>query len=169
MRYKGVILGENVNIDPTSFSSINNVIIEDNVKIAKLCSIYGSERNPLQIGKNAYVGMHSILNGYSAQLKIGSYVSIAQKVNIMTDSGPNASEVLQKIFPIEAGEVCIGDHSWIGASVVIMPGVTIGKYCVVAANSFVNTSFPDYSVIGGTPARLIRQLSENEIEKMNQL
>ena len=169
MIYKGIILGENVNIDPTSFSSINNVIIEDNVKIAKLCSIYGSEKNPLQIGKNSYVGMHSILNGYSASLKIGSNVSIAQKVNIMTDSGPNASEALQKIFPIEAGEVSFGAHSWIGASSVIMPGVTIGKYCVVAANSFVNTSFPDYSIIGGTPAKLIRQLSENEIKKMNQL
>jgi acetyltransferase-like isoleucine patch superfamily enzyme len=58
------------------------------------------------------------------------------------------------------GSVVIGDHSWIGANSVIMPGVKIGRFCVVAANSFVNKSFDDYSVIGGNPARLIRKIKE---------
>lgn len=162
MKISNISLGENVVIDPTT--SINNVKIADNVKIAKLCSIYGSEKNQLEIGQSSYVGMFSILNGFSRKLTIGKHVSIAQNVNIMTDSGPNASEEMQKIFPLISGEVQIGDHSWIGANVVIMPGVQLGKFCVVAANSFVNKSFPDYSMIGGNPAKLIKTLlSSDEI------
>ncbi|MHA7824603.1 acyltransferase [Chryseobacterium arthrosphaerae] len=162
MKISNISIGENVVIDPTT--SINNVKIADHVKIAKLCSIYGSENNQLEIGESSYVGMFSILNGFSRKLTIGKHVSIAQNVNIMTDSGPNASEEMQKIFPLISGEVQIGDHSWIGANVVIMPGVTLGKFCVVAANSFVNKSFPDYSMIGGTPAKLIKTLlSPDEI------
>ncbi|SIQ71061.1 MULTISPECIES: acyltransferase [unclassified Chryseobacterium] len=162
MKISNISLGENVVIDPTT--SINNVKIADNVKIAKLCSIYGSEKNQLEIGQSSYVGMFSILNGFSRKLTIGKHVSIAQNVNIMTDSGPNASEEMQKIFPLISGEVQIGDHSWIGANAIIMPGVHLGKFCVVAANSFVNKSFPDYSMIGGNPAKLIKTLlSPDEI------
>ncbi|KQT22957.1 transferase [Chryseobacterium sp. Leaf405] len=156
MKISNISLGENVIIDPSS--SINNVKIADNVKIAKLCSIYGSENNQLEIGESSYVGMFSILNGFKKKLTIGKHVSIAQNVNIMTDSGPNASEEMQKIFPLIEGEISIGDHSWLGANVVIMPGVQLGKFCVVAANSFVNKSFPDYSMIGGNPAKLIKTL-----------
>lgn len=162
MKISNISIGENVVIDPTT--SINNVKIADNVKIAKLCSIYGSEKNQLEIGESSYVGMFTILNGFSRKLTIGKNVSIAQNVNIMTDSGPNASEEMQKIFPLISGEVQIGDHSWIGANVVIMPGVQLGKFCVVAANSFVNKSFPDYSMIGGNPAKFIKTLlSSDEI------
>lgn len=161
MIYANILLGNNVEIDTTT--SVNNVILKDNVKIAKYCSVFGSKECPLIIGEGTYVGMHTILNGYAAPLIIGSHVSFAQNVNVMVDSGPNASEVLQRVFPIERKEVRIGDHSWIGASAVIMPGVHLGKFCVVGANSFVTESFPDYSIIGGSPARLIRMLSANEL------
>jgi acetyltransferase-like isoleucine patch superfamily enzyme len=162
---QNITLGKNVDIDPST--SINNIRIGNNVKIAKNCSIFGGPNNLLEIGANSYIGMNAILNGFKERLTIGSHVSIAQNVNIMVDSGPNASEQLQKIFPIIEAEVEIGDHSWIGAGVCIMPGVTLGRFCVVAANSFVNKSFSDYTVIGGTPARVIRILSENEIRKFN--
>ena len=98
---------------------------------------------------------------------IGSYVSIAQNVNIMADSGPNASQILQRFFPVKCGPVIIGDHVWIGASAIIMPNVRIGNFCIVGAGSFVNQSFPDYSIIGGTPAKVIRKLSDEEIYKIS--
>lgn len=143
-------------VDPTS--SINNITLHENVKIAKRCSLFGSENNILEVGSNSYIGMNTIINGFRAKVKIGSNVSIAQSVNIMSDSGPNASEEMQKFFPLVIGSVVIGDHCWIGANSVIMPGVHLGKFCVVAANSFVNTSFDDFSVVGGNPARLIRKI-----------
>src|SRR5665648_547288 len=156
MIISNIQLGKNINVDNSS--SINNIKIGNNVKIAKRCSLYGSINNILEIGKNTYIGMNTIINGYAAKVKIGEHVSIAQSVNIMSDSGPNASKKMQKIFPLIKGEVNIDDNSWIGANSVIMPNVHLGKYCVVAANSFVNKSFDSYSVIGGNPARLLRKL-----------
>lgn len=162
MIFANIILGCNVDIDPSS--TVNNAEIHDGVKIAKRCSIFGAPSNLIVIDTNTYIGMNSILNGYSAKLTIGHNVSIAQNVNIMCDSGPNASRVMQRIFPIIKGPVAIGNHCWIGASVIILPNVTIEDYCIIAANSFVNTSFDSFSIIGGTPAKLIRKLTENEIK-----
>ena len=160
MKVANINLGDSVEIDPSS--SINNVIFGDNVKIAKRCSVYGSPENLLEIGENSYVGMNSIVNGFSAKLKIGKNVSIAQNVNIMVDSGPNASPAMQRVFPIEKGPVTVGNDCWIGASAIIMPNVSLGEFCIVAANSYVNTSFPEFSIIGGTPARRIRTFTEEE-------
>jgi len=164
MKYAGIKLGSNVEIDPST--TFNNVMIGDNVKIAKRCSIFGGPDNILEIGAYSYIGMNTILNGFRAVLKIGSYVSIAQNVNIMVDSGPNASPVMQKIFPIQVGPIRIGDHCWIGADSIIMPNVILADCCIVAANSYVNRSFPAFSIIGGNPARLIRTLTEEEISKI---
>ncbi|MDC8098917.1 acyltransferase [Chryseobacterium rhizosphaerae] len=56
------------------------------------------------------------------------------------------------------GPVKIEDDVWIGENVTIMPNVTIGKGCVIGANSVVTRSFPEYSVVAGVPARLIKKL-----------
>jgi acetyltransferase-like isoleucine patch superfamily enzyme len=161
MKFSNILLGDNVEIDPSS--TVNNVHIKDNVRIAKRCSIFGGPNNLLHIGENSYVGMNSILNGFAAPVHIGAHVSIAQNVNVMADSGPNASVAMQQLFPMQKAAIQIGNHCWIGASVVIMPGVSLGSYCVVAANSYVNRSFPAYSVVGGSPAKLLRTFTENEI------
>ncbi|MCF8380677.1 MAG: acyltransferase [Bacteroidales bacterium] len=110
--------------------------------------------------------MNSIINGFAAKIIIGENVSIAQNVNIMVDSGPNASPKMQRVFPIEKGPIKIGDNCWLGANSIVMPNVTLGEFCIVAANTYVNLSFPAFSIIGGSPARLIRTFTEKEKEKM---
>ena len=162
MKFANIKLGLDVEIDPSS--TINNVIIGDRVKIAKRCSIFGGTDNQLELGSDSYVGMNTILNGFRAKLIIEENVSIAQNVNIMVDSGPNASLSMQKIFPIEEGPVHIGSNCWLGANVIVMPNVSLGRYCIVAANSFVNKSFPEFSIIGGNPAKLIRHFTDEEKE-----
>jgi galactoside O-acetyltransferase len=164
MKFANIYLGKDVEIDTSS--SINNVRVGDNVRIARRCSVYGSPDNLLEIGSGTYIGMNSILNGYAAKLRIGSNVSIAQNVNIMVDSGPNASPAMQLVFPIEKKPVTIGDHVWIGAGSIIMPGVTLGSYCVVAANSYVNKSFDAFTIVGGNPAKIIRTLTAGEKQKV---
>lgn len=158
MKISNIFLGKDVEIDPSS--SINNIKTGNNVKIAKRCSVFGGPDNLIEIGDGSYIGMNTLLNGFSAKLIIGKRVSIAQNVNIMTDSGPNASEKMQEFFPIEKKETIIGDDCWIGTGSIIMPGVKLGKMCVVAANSFVSTSFPEFSVIGGNPAKFIKKLEK---------
>jgi len=159
-------LGINISIDTDA--SINNVKIGDNTKIAAGVRVFGSPEHQLLVGESCYFGPNTIVEGYNAPVTIGNHVSFAQNINLMSGSGPNASETMQRIFPILKGEVHLGDHTWIGASVVIMPNVTLGKFCIVAANSFVNKSFPDYSIIGGSPAKLIRILTKEEIEKLHE-
>jgi acetyltransferase-like isoleucine patch superfamily enzyme len=164
MNFSNIFLGNDVEIDPST--SFNNITIGDSVKIAKRCSVYGGPDNLLEIGANSYIGMNCIINGFAAKIIIGTNVSLAQNVNIMADSGPNASPAMQRIFTIDKGPINIGNNCWLGTNVVIMPNVTLGDFCVVAANSFVNNSFPAFSIIGGNPAKLIRSFTENEKEKM---
>ena len=164
MKYANINLGKDVEIDPSS--SVNNVIIGDNVRIAKRCSVFGSSDNLLEIGSDTYIGMNCLLNGYAAKLKVGCNVSIAQNVNIMVDSGPNASPAMQNVFPVEKRPVRVGNHVWIGTGSIIMPGVTLGDYCVVAANSYVNKSFDPFTIIGGNPAKILRTFTEDEKQKM---
>lgn len=52
--------------------------------------------------------------------------------------------------------VTIGEGSWVGARVTILPGVTIGRYCVIGAAAVVSRDVPDYSVVVGNPGRVIR-------------
>lgn len=125
MELSNIILGTNVVVHPTS--SINNVKLLDGVKIAKQCSLFGSKDNILEIGENTYVGMHTIINGFKDKIIIGNHVSIAQSVNIMSDSGPNASKEMQKFFPLTHGSINIGNHCWIGANSIIMPTSVLSR------------------------------------------
>jgi len=160
-----ITLGQNVFIDKSS--TINNVTINSNTKIAAYVNIFGSHAHVLEIGENCYIGPNCLIEGYNAKVIIGSFVSFAQNIILLSGSGPNASHLMQRIFPLQKGSINIGDHSWVGANAIIMPNVRIGKFCIVAANSFVNKSFGDYSIIGGTPAKLIRLFSPEEIEKLH--
>jgi acetyltransferase-like isoleucine patch superfamily enzyme len=54
------------------------------------------------------------------------------------------------------GPTRLGANVWLGANVVVTSGVTIGKRCVIGANSVVTTDIPAYSIAAGVPARVIR-------------
>lgn len=167
MKYKNIVIKGDVEIDPSSMGGLNNVSLSDGVKIAKSCSLFGGHSNLLEIGEGTYVGMNTIMNGYVDKITIGRNVSFGANVYLMVDSGPNASKKLQRLYPVEHGPITIGDHCWIGSESVIMPNVILGEFCIVAANSFVKQSFPAYSIIGGTPARLIRKMTDEEIFILN--
>lgn len=167
MKYNNIIIKGNVEIDPSSMGGLNNAIINDGVKIAKNCSLFGGPGNLLEIGENTYIGMNTIMNGYADKITIGTNVSFGANVYLMVDSGPNASNKLQRLYPVEHGPITIGNHCWIGSESLILPNVTLGDFCIVAANSFVKKSFPPYSIIGGTPAKLIRQMTQEEIIILN--
>jgi galactoside O-acetyltransferase len=136
MIFSNIKLGDHIEIDNTA--TFNDVVIHDNVKIAKFCSVFGSKDIPVVIGKDSYIGKYSIINGFGATMQIGERVSIAQKVNVMTESGPNRSPLLQKLYPVERGPVKIGNDCWIVTDVIIMPNVELGDFCVVAADRYTN-------------------------------
>lgn len=56
----------------------------------------------------------------------------------------------------------IGNHVWIGSNSTVLPGVTVGDWAVIAAGAVVTKDVPPYTIVGGTPARIIRTLTEEE-------
>ena len=110
----------------------------------------------VKVGKDTWVGPFTVLDG-SGNLEIGSNCSISAGVHIYTHQ-----TVLWAISGGKEGydykPVSIGDNCFIGPQSIIQFGVTIGKHCIVAANSFVNKDVPEYSVAGGNPAKIIGRI-----------
>jgi len=105
------------------------------------------------IGEDVWIGPFTIIDG-SGGLSIGKNVTIAVGVHIYTHDNIKQT-LIGKHIPLDKGVVYIGDYSYIGPNAIITKNVTIGKHSIVAANSLVNKSFDDYSIIAGTPAKKI--------------
>lgn len=72
------------------------------------------------------------------------------------DSNPLTPPIEREYF---ISPVCIGDNTWIGEGVIIMPGVNIGKGCIIGAHSIVKTNIQDYSIAVGSPAKIVKRYS----------
>jgi len=91
---------------------------------------------------------------YPEKIKIGSNVVIGYNSTIL------CHEFLRNEYRI--GNVIIEDDVMVGANTTILPGVTIGKGAVVSACSLVNKDIPPYTFVGGVPARVIKNLKEED-------
>lgn len=98
------------------------------------------------------------LDGVNPHLiTIGKYCTIGSRAALLTHC------------PIRgAMPVVLGDYVWIGYGALILPGVTIGRCCIVGAGSVVTRSMPTGSIIAGNPARVLRGLTEREIDRLIQ-
>lgn len=92
-----------------------------------------------------------------ATVSIGHRVHTGPETMILTGSH-DFKDGQQRSGTYEFKPVKIGDGCWLGARVLILPGVTIGEGCVVAAGSVVTHSMPPHSLIAGNPARVVRKL-----------
>jgi acetyltransferase-like isoleucine patch superfamily enzyme len=119
----------------------------------------GSRQATLFIGDGAYIGRFVQVNAWQ-RVTIGRQVLIGDRAFI-SDADHNfaALDVPIKLQGDRfVGAVTLMDGCWIGIGAAILPGVTIGRNAVVAANSVVTQSVPDCTVVGGVPARTIRVL-----------
>lgn len=114
------------------------------------------------IGKGTYInsGLTLIDDG---TITIGEGCLFGTGVTLCTTGHPIDPEQRAKgsmySFP-----VTIGDGAWIGAGVIILPGITIGKYAVVGAGSIVTKDVPEYTVAAGNPCRVMREINEHDKE-----
>ena len=108
------------------------------------------------IGDYTRIGIHCTVIG---PVCIGSHVNLAQGITV-TALNHNFENTTQRIDQqgVSTKPVVIGDDVWIGANAVILPGVTIGRHCVVAAGAVVTRDVPDKCVVGGVPAKILKTL-----------
>ena len=116
--------------------------------------IQGSSQ--ITFGERTFSGEFCVF-GVNERIQIGSDVMISQAVTIRdTDHRYDRIDIPMSQQGIVTAAVTIGDDVWIGHGATILKGVTIGKGAIVAAGAVVNKDVPDYAIVGGVPAKLIK-------------
>ena len=123
--------------------------------VESFCCIHNAVGD-VYIGDHTRIGIHCTVIG---PVSIGSHVNLAQGITV-TALNHNFADTSRRIDEqgINTCPVVIGDDVWIGANAVILPGVTIGSHCVVAASAVVTKDVPDNTLVGGVPAKVIKTL-----------
>ncbi|MBI5634140.1 MAG: acyltransferase [Nitrospirae bacterium] len=110
------------------------------------------------IGEGSNVGRRCILSAAN-KIEIGRNVLLAPNVFI-ADTHHEYQRIdipiMHQGITTHKDQVIIGDETWIGINSVVMGNVTIGKHCVIGANSVVNRDIPDYCVAVGNPVRVVK-------------
>ena len=114
----------------------------------------------IEIGENFYSN-HNLIILDVGRVKIGDNVQVAPNVSIYTAGHPVHPETRNTGY--EYGiDITIGDNVWIGGSVSILPGVTIGDNAVIGAGSVVTKDIPANVIAAGNPCRVIREITEED-------
>lgn len=134
---KGCLLRKGLRLEVVDPQSGLVISIGDNVNI---------EQNVHIVGRVAIIIEDDVtITGHC------SIVDVVHPYNNIYSSTKIGNRISEEAFPVR-----IGRGSFIGFGAHISPGVEIGKYCVVGANSVVTKSMPDYSVIAGNPAKVLK-------------
>lgn len=107
-----------------------------------------------RIGKNVFINFDCVFLDLGG-ITIEDNVFIAPQVSLLSEGHPTAPEERHSLVP---GPILIKENAWIGAGATILPGVTIGKNSVVAAAAVVSKDVPDNTVVGGIPARHLKNI-----------
>lgn len=110
----------------------------------------------ITIGNNVGIGEFAYLGG-GGGLVIGDDCIIGQYLSCHPENHEYGDQhTMIRHQGVSRKGIVIGSNCWIGSKVTILDGVTIGSHCVIAAGAVVTQSMPDYSVIGGVPARVLK-------------
>lgn len=133
--FNDFVLGEHSTIE--EFSTVNNGV------------------GKVLIGKNSIIGIGSVIIG---PVQIGDNVMLAQNIVVSgLNHGYHDIKTPPKEQAITSSLITISDNVWIGANSVITSGVTIGRHSVVGAGSVVTKNVPDFCVVAGNPAKIIKK------------
>jgi acetyltransferase-like isoleucine patch superfamily enzyme len=156
------------NIKPQKNSKLivgTGSIIEGNL-------FFECENSSISIGENTYIGSSSVIS--SEKIDIGSDVLISWGCTIV-DHNSHSLDFQKRKNDVKdwfigtkdwsnvvRKPIFIRNNSWIGFNSIILKGVTIGEGAIVGAGSVVTKDVPPYTIVAGNPARIIREIPENE-------
>lgn len=145
LRRYGATIGEQVNF-------------KNNIQIDNAAGDRDNTRDfsNIHIGNRCYIGK-GVFFDLPDKVIIEDECVISAGVKFITHADCG-NRVMAQWYPRERGPIVIGYGSWIGANAIILNSVKLGKCCVVGAGSVVTQSFPDYSVVVGSPAKVVKRL-----------
>ncbi|APA00761.1 DapH/DapD/GlmU-related protein [Flavobacterium commune] len=133
-------------------SQITETEIDESVTVFTPLHInYGKHT---KIGKNVFINFDSVFLDLGG-ITIEDNVLIAPKVSLLTEGHPTSIEDRHSLIP---KPIYIKKNAWIGANSTILSGVTIGENAVVAAGAVVSEDVPDNTIVGGIPAKFIKNI-----------
>lgn len=109
----------------------------------------------ISIGDNSGIGVNCVVRG---PLVMGSDIMMGPNVRIMTSKhNTDRTDISMRLQGFSQNQqVTIGDDVWIGDGVIILPGVTVGKGSIIGAGAVVTKNVPEYAVVAGVPAKVIK-------------
>jgi acetyltransferase-like isoleucine patch superfamily enzyme len=115
-------------------------------------------KSTLTVGEGTVINEYNNIRASGAVIAIGRYCQISQFCSLIsTNHTIDTGEwMVQAPWDGQKHSITLGDDVWIGANSVVLPGVRIGRGAVIAAGSVVSKDVPEYAVVGGVPAKLIR-------------
>lgn len=116
----------------------------------------------VHFGKNVYANFNLTLVD-DTHIYVGDYTMFGPNVTVATAGHPILPELREQGYQYNA-PVHIGKNCWIGAGVVIVPGITIGDNVVVGAGSIVTKDLPDNVVAVGNPCKVLREINDHDKE-----
>lgn len=137
---------------------IAGVKLDNNIRICSSVRILGGGK--LFIGENTWIGPETLIISTSG-IWIGKNVDIGPRVYIGTGTHEIGKDNIRMAGKGLKQDVKIGNGTWIGTGAIILPGVTIGDMCIVAAGSVVNKDIGENTLVGGVPAKTIKNLKVN--------
>jgi len=141
-----------------------NIKLKKNWRIECYPSFCGKKLTPqLKIGDNSIINF-----GFTAfvadKIVIGQNCIFAANVTLISENHGTDPESSKPYYAqdLTTGPIVIGEGTWLGQNVSVLPNVTIGEKVVVATNAVVTHDIPAYSIAAGIPARVIKQYDMNE-------
>ena len=162
-RFTLLYFGKKSNIvNPLRIDGKKNIIIKDQVYVGyktwlAALPLTGENECILELQDGVTIGHFNHIYA-TKRIILERNVLTADKVYI-SDNLHGYQDILTPIKNqpiIQNGEVVIGENSWIGENVCVL-GVSIGKHCIIGANSVVTKDIPDYCVAAGIPAKIIKR------------
>jgi galactoside O-acetyltransferase len=163
-------VGENVAVDRTvQFFSPERIHIGSNVRIDCFGFLSAGPKG-IHIADYIHLAVGVYLFGASGQIVLNSFCGLSSRVTVYTGSDDYTDGFLtnptipRQYKKLREGDVILEKHALVGASSVIMPGVTIGVAASVGALSFVNRSIPDFAIAVGNPPKLLGERSRRILD-----
>ncbi len=144
----------------TYFVTMNMKSVGQNVVIER-GSLFAHPYN-VSIGNNVYINFDAkILNTQQSKLYIGDDVVIGPELQcVFSNINHSDTSVPLRKANRTYKSIIIEDDVWIGTRVTVLPGVTIGRGAIVGAGAVVTKDVPPYTIVGGVPARIIKNRKE---------